>query len=114
MDEGRILHITTAAEWREAGRRGAYVPAGFARDGFIHCSRASQVLRVADFLFRWQRDLVLLEIDPALAGAPVRTENLEGGKELFPHLYGPLPVPAVVAVHPFPCRADGRFDLPLP
>jgi uncharacterized protein (DUF952 family) len=43
---------------------------------------------------------VLLHIDPARLQAPVRYENLEGGRELFPHVYGPVPVSAVVDVTP--------------
>jgi uncharacterized protein (DUF952 family) len=39
-------------------------------------------------------------------------ENLEGGAELFPHIYGRLPMSAIVGTHDFPCRNDGRFELP--
>jgi uncharacterized protein (DUF952 family) len=42
--------------------------------------------------------LVLLEIDLDRVGVEVRWENLEGGTEPFPHLYGPLPVAAVRSV----------------
>jgi uncharacterized protein (DUF952 family) len=41
--------------------------------------------------FAGRDDLVLLEIDPALAHAELRWE------EGFPHLYGPLEVEAVVS-----------------
>lgn len=44
------------------------------------------------------RGLVLLEIDLARCPAEVRWENLEGGSELFPHLYGPVPAAAVISV----------------
>ena len=47
-------------------------------------------------------DLVLLAIDPARVGAEVRYERLDGAPEPFPHIYGPLPVDAVVAMTPFP------------
>lgn len=39
-------------------------------------------------------------------------ENLENGNELFPHIYGPLPMAAVARMHSFPCRHDGGFDFP--
>lgn len=55
---------------------------------------------------------MLLEIDPARLTAKVVEENLEGGVEQFPHIYGPLPMTAVVKAHAFPCRADEGFDLP--
>jgi len=108
----RILHIATEQQWQEARRLGQYSPESFAGDGFIHCSYAAQVLRVANSLFRGRSDLVLLEIDPSRVGCQVSEENLQGGKELFPHIYGPLPLSAVVEVHAFACRADGSFKLP--
>lgn len=107
-----IFHITSRAEADEARRAGTYVAAAFERDGFIHCSYARQLTRVADERFRGRSDLVLLEIDRARVGCAVVDENLEGGSDLFPHVYGPLPMSAVTSVIDFPCRPDGTFELP--
>ena len=104
-----LFHITARDDWDAAVRDGAYRPPAFGREGFIHCSHAGQVQGVANRIFRGRHDLVLLEIDAARLICPVVEENLEGGVELFPHIYGPLPVGAVTAVHPFPCEADGSF-----
>jgi len=38
--------------------------------------------------------VLLLEIDPALVKAPLRADAIPTG-ELFPHLYGPIPLEAV-------------------
>ena len=63
---------------------------------------------------------MLLEVDPARVGVPVRWEpGVRGGRveasgPWFPHVYGPLPRAAVVAVHDFPPETDGRFLLPAP
>ena len=108
-----IYHITSAAEARQAATRGEYLPQAFTADGFIHCSHPHQVCRVANARFTGQRDLVLIEIDPARAGCNIIDENLEGGSELFPHVYGPLPMSAVVRILDFPCDDTGRFDLPI-
>lgn len=108
----RIFHITSADEARIAQEKGTYVPAAFDREGFIHCSYAHQVVPVANRLFRGKRDLVLLEIDPAKLECSIVDENLEGGTELFPHLYGRLKMAAVLRVREFPCDADGGFSLP--
>jgi len=105
----RLFHITSEDEWRAAQADGEYRPQAFAREGFIHCSYARQVLRTADRIFKGVTGLVLLEIDPARLTCGIVDENLEGGTELFPHIYGPLPVSAVRAVHPFPCATDGTF-----
>jgi uncharacterized protein (DUF952 family) len=67
---------------------------------------------VADFNFRGRSGLVLLEIDRSALPCDVIDENLDGGSELFPHIYGRLPMSAVRETYNFPCRSDGRFELP--
>ncbi|HUS47842.1 MAG TPA: DUF952 domain-containing protein [Phycisphaerae bacterium] len=109
---GIILHITKRESWEEGQRAGAYAAPSLQRQGFIHCSTADQVIRVADFLFRGQRDLVLLCVDEQRLAHEVRYENLEGGETEFPHVYGAVNPDAVVGVVDFPPRADGTFELP--
>jgi uncharacterized protein (DUF952 family) len=109
-----IYHITAADEARDAALSGTYAPKAFGAEGFIHCSYSHQVCAVANRIFAGRSDLVLFEIDCARLSCSVIDENLEGVAELFPHIYGRLPMNAVVAVYEFPCAADGRFDLPHP
>ena len=110
----RIYHITTKPEATRATHTGVYEPAAFGREGFIHCSYPHQVLAVANRLFRGGHDMVVLEIDPAALGCRVVDENLEGGSELFPHVYGRLNMSAVTRIHAFPCDPDGGFSRTLP
>ena len=105
-----LYHITSEREAREAQQAGEYTPAAFAREGFIHCSHPSQVVATANRIFHGKKDLVLLEIDPALLGCRVVAENLEGGAELFPHIYGRLKMTAVKQIHAFPCDEAGSFS----
>jgi uncharacterized protein (DUF952 family) len=112
MNSERLYHITTAAEANAARQRGEYRPAAFDREGFIHCSYDRQVVATANRIFRGRDDLVLLEIDPRQLTCRVVDENLEGGNELYPHIYGPLAMQAVSAVHPFPPETGGTFSLP--
>ena len=107
-----ILHIATSADWTRAQESQAYDADSLATEGFIHCSRPHQVLEVAHRLFRGRTDLVLLQIDPARVEAEIRSENLEGGTELYPHVYGSIPCAAVVRVHGFRPDEAGRFSLP--
>jgi uncharacterized protein (DUF952 family) len=105
----RILHITNERAWAEAKARGAYAADTLATEGFIHCSTPSQVVWVANQRFRGRTDLVLLHIDPSRLTAKVVYENLEGGEQLFPHVYGSIPVSAVVDVTVFQTSEDGTF-----
>jgi uncharacterized protein (DUF952 family) len=43
--------------------------------------------------------MVVLTVDDA--GLPVRLETPEGSAERFPHVYGPIPVGAVISVTPY-------------
>ena len=106
----RILHLTTASAWSDASRAGVYRAESLVTEGFIHCSDPRQLIRVADTRFAGRRDLVLLQVSVAKLTSPVRYENLEGGTDLFPHVYGAIPLEAIVRSDPFPCRDDGTFE----
>ncbi len=106
-----IFHITTAEAWKEALEVGAYHGDTLTTEGFIHCSTAPQVTRVANARFRGRKDLVLLCIRTDLLNPELRYDPAEAG-ELFPHIYGPLNVDAVVDVVDFPPEPDGQFVLP--
>ena len=98
-----IYHLALLADW-DADRDAPYAMSTLGRtldeQGFIHCSFRGQVQQTADLIYRGRTDVLLLTIDPARVAAPIRVENLEGGDEHFPHIYGPLPRDAVVAVTP--------------
>jgi uncharacterized protein (DUF952 family) len=110
----RIYHLALRDEWRAAVEsaehyRRSTLGKSLEDEGFIHCSFATQVQTIADRVYRGRRDVVLLAIDPVRLQADVRIENLDGGDELFPHIYGPLPVDAVDRAHHVPLDADGRL-----
>ena len=106
-----IFHITKREAWNEAQAAGIYSTEMFPVEGFIHCSTHDQFIRVANIRFRGQTGLVLLSIDTGKVTAPIVYENLEGGEELFPHLYGQLNIDSVVEVVDFEPGADGHFTL---
>jgi uncharacterized protein (DUF952 family) len=115
-----ILHITTRADWDAARATGSYAPASLETEGFIHCSTPAQAVGSANKFFHGRTDLVLLCIDEARVSAELYYEppaTVAGAPdpragELFPHIYGPLELDAVVRVVPFPCDRDGGFTLP--
>jgi len=110
----QILHITDRSQWQFAEESGEYVADSLLEHGFIHCSKMEQVITVANSLLKGQRNLVLLDIDTERINARIVYENLEGGADLFPHIYGPINVDAVVKVYEFHPDSDGTFDLPIP
>lgn len=105
-----IYHITSNEEWSYQFPLGTYTPANFLKDGFIHCSTKAQFQPVANRFYRGQSGLVILEIDPAKLDQRVVYENLEGGSELFPHIYSPLPISAVEKVYTLFVNPDQSFD----
>ena len=108
-----IFHITTSEEADAAAQAGSYAPQAFAVGG-LHplLVSASDPRRGKPALRSGERTSRCFEIDRGRLSCDVLDENLEGGTDLFPHVYGRLPMAAVVRVHPFPCGADGRFELP--
>jgi uncharacterized protein (DUF952 family) len=113
--DARIYTLIRGDDWREAERRGAYAgSADDARDGFLHFSTAAQVKESAAKHRRGEPDLWLVEADAARLGAALKWEAASGGRRpgLFPHLYGTLPVSAVLSATRLPLRADGTHDFP--
>ncbi|KAA2257125.1 DUF952 domain-containing protein [Solihabitans fulvus] len=110
-----ILHFCPRSEWTAAVERGEYRHESLDHEGFVHCSDPGTVHLPATALFAGRTDLVLLVIDPAVLDLPVRWEAGEPAHPSgvwFPHVYGPIPVDAVVAVVDFPPSPDGGFVLP--
>ncbi len=106
-----IYKILPAGLWHAAQENGRLdgAPVDLA-DGFIHFSTKDQVAETARKWFSGQTDLMLIGVDPARLGHALRHEPSRGGA-LFPHLYGVLPLDAVVFAKPLPMRADGTHDL---
>nr|WP_158016269.1 DUF952 domain-containing protein [Mycobacterium basiliense] len=105
-----LVHMCGAEEWSRARHRGGIQLQAGAQ--FIHLSTPDQVHLPANRLFRGRADMVLLHIDPAVLESPVRWEPgvaTDPEAMLFPHLYGPLPVQAVVEVTAYRPGPDGSF-----
>ncbi|MFM9446354.1 DUF952 domain-containing protein [Streptomyces acidiscabies] len=92
-----VFHLTERALWEEARQQGSYAWSTRGRtlqdEGFVHCSTRGQLAGTAALVYGDDHvDLVVLVIDPDRLGVPVK---YEGG---FPHVYGAVPVGAVVDV----------------
>lgn len=100
MSDRILYHITSKPEWNLAQSEGEYEPRQFADEGFIHCSYYHQLENVIQRFFVGQKNLVVLEIDSAALKCEVIEENLEGGAELYPHIYGKLPLNTILTCRP--------------
>lgn len=95
----RIFHLALPADWAAAQADGAYTTstrgATLSEEGFIHCSSAEQVETVRGAFYADVDSLLLLTIDTDLLTSPLRYDEVAPG-EVFPHVYGPLNLDAVV------------------
>jgi uncharacterized protein (DUF952 family)/GNAT superfamily N-acetyltransferase len=115
VQTGVLLHLIEPAAWRAALGQGAVRPPSLESVGFVHLSTPEQVHLPAGRIYPSRRDLVLLVVDPARLRDPVRFEPgvpADADGSLFPHLYGPLPTSAVIAVVPY--RPPSPVPLPAP
>jgi uncharacterized protein (DUF952 family) len=92
--------ILTADQWDSWQSEGVFsgAPVDLA-DGFIHLSAADQVRETAGKHFAGQSGLIVAEIDLVPLGDHVRWEPSRGGA-LFPHVYAPIPMSAVLTAVP--------------
>jgi uncharacterized protein (DUF952 family) len=103
-----VFKIVAVEEWRAAQAAGVFSGAAVDRaDGFIHFSTAEQAEATAAKWFAGRDDLTLVAIDAEALGRDLIWEPSRGGS-LFPHLYAPLPMSAVLWSRPLPLGDDGR------
>jgi len=113
-----VYHAALPHEWVDAQATGEYTMSTrgltLEQEGFIHCSTREQVEGVANRFYGDLEELSLLTIDLDRVESDVRWEPpAPGADELYPHIYGPLPVAAVTAVVTWRRRnASWSLDLP--
>lgn len=91
-----IYHLAARAEWLAAQVRGRYEADSLHTEGFIHLSTAAQVGATGRRYYAGRTDMVILEIDPDRLTWDLRWEESHG--EIYPHLYGPVDLAAVISV----------------
>ena len=105
LDPGALYHLSTVGDWSTSQRNGVIAPESLEAEGFVHCSWGRQVAGTVAKHFAGATDLLALELDPAALGdLALVEEDLYGAGQTFPHVYGPVPVSAVVASIPVSSR----------
>jgi uncharacterized protein (DUF952 family) len=97
----QIFHFADPVAWQRAQTTGRYAPDGFAVEGFIHAATAEQIAGVVDRHLRGHGPRVQLTIECAALGDILQWEWSNASGDLYPHLFGPIPLNAVVASEPF-------------
>ena len=107
-----VYKIMSSAELDRMREDGAFrgSPADIS-DGYIHLSCGSQLAATLEKYFSGVEGLMLIAVDLSRLGETVRWEPARDG-QLFPHIYGPLPIGAVVSAAPVEREADGTVRLP--
>ncbi|MEK7859609.1 MAG: DUF952 domain-containing protein [Elusimicrobiota bacterium] len=107
-----IYKILRAAEWEQTQALSLFKGSPLdLKDGFLHFSTAEQAPETAARHFAGAADLVLAEVDPERLPQALKWEVSRGG-QLFPHLYGDLPLSAIVRTWALPLGPDGRHKFP--
>ncbi|WP_332656606.1 DUF952 domain-containing protein [Brevundimonas sp.] len=104
--------LVDRSEWEAARAAGAYAGSAVDHaDGYIHMSTAAQLAETARRHYAGRDGLVLVAVDTAALGDALRWEPSRGG-DLFPHLYGALPVSAALSERALSVQTDGTpaFD----
>ena len=116
MTDQPIFHIALPTDWAAAFADGDYRMStrGMTLDdvGFIHCSTRQQIEATANRFYGDIDQLVLLVIDPVAVPSDILWEPpTPDVEELFPHIYGPLPIAAVNAAR-FWMRETPTWSVP--
>ena len=106
-----LYKIMSRQEWETARAQGIYEGSDAdRRDGFIHLSAAHQVRATAQKHFSGKAGLLLVSVAEEVLGQNLKWEVSRGG-DLFPHIYGALPLSAVSQVIPLPLM-NGTHQFP--
>ncbi len=117
-----IYHLTSAAGWEQSQSAGQHTTPSLSTEGFIHCSTAAQVVKVANKYYREMPDCIVLWVETEKLSAEVKWEAPAHPdpknppetvpNELFPHIYGAMDITAVIQTSTLPKDAAGFFIQP--
>jgi glutathione S-transferase len=91
-----LYHAVTRSDWDAHFDGTRYDTPDRQRTGFIHLSFAHQVEATLERFFSDVPNVLIVVVDPDLL-TDLRCEDLYG-HGTFPHLYGPIPVAAIIRI----------------
>lgn len=107
-----IYKVTSRAVFEASRAAGRFLgmPVDHA-DGYLHFSTADQLRETLRLYFAGEADLVLFAVARSSFSEALRWEPSRGG-QLFPHLFGELPMSLVGNTATIEVAADGSVTLP--
>lgn len=96
-----VFHFARPEAWQRAQASGVYRPDEFEREGFIHCATEAQIDGVIARHLRGGGPRIRLRIDAGVLGDALVYEWSGASNDLYPHIFGGLPLSAVRAAEPF-------------
>lgn len=96
-----LFHFAARRDWAEAQSEDVYRAPSLASEGFIHCATRTQIPGVIQRHLQGRSDLVRLTLDASRLAPWLRYEWSEASRDEYPHVYGPIPMAAVIAVELF-------------
>jgi len=113
-----IYHCTTPQAWEDAQAVGQYRHPSLDAEGFIHLSQAEQLSGVVARYYADRDDMILLVLDVQAVTAALdlrweaaKAPKTDGTPDIYPHIYGAIPVGLVQRTLPLLRREDGSIVL---
>ena len=106
-----IYVLMNSATLKTAQKKGEYAPTSLKTEKFIHASPSDQLTRVANKYYSDNEMVHVVVIKKTLLMAQLKWEEASSGG-LYPHIYGPLNMDAMVEAIPFFKKKSG-FEINL-
>ena len=105
-----IYHIVLPEDWEIWKERSFYEAPSLLTEGFIHCSFEEQLESVISRYYASAPELVVLKITSEKLTSKLVAEPSTGG-EIYPHVYGPIDISAVVEAERRSNKASGTVTV---
>ncbi|MCS6905073.1 MAG: DUF952 domain-containing protein [Bacteroidia bacterium] len=105
-----IYHIANLKDWERALESGYYASENYHKEGFIPCATINQIKELADRFFSHLPEIFILHIVEKRIKHLVHYKTWQGLPELFPLIYGKIPLMAIENVSIVDKDSEGNFD----
>lgn len=96
-----LFHFAARRDFELATWRDSYRAPSLDSEGFIHCATRAQIPGVIERHLQGRIDLVRLTLDASRLETILRYEWSESSQDEYPHVYGPIPMNAVISIEMF-------------